>query len=274
MYGRIVSIGFLMVETLIGQERSEKPLPIAWFSVKSIGTWADESKPDRLRTLKPGDPIYRSSRLVRRDPKSANDAAWLSLPDASYHHFSCSQPLVCDKPLDLAKVAHRAEPRLHAFGLVVNTMSGRRRPLRPVLQDTVGELTSVAPSVIVFSASAPPGKYSLAWCLDALSQKCPDEPLPVTIDWNPKEPASLVPGAAVTPGLHRLILLKQAEGEWFYTEEDAWVLMVQGADAKSRVAQVAGAMKSLHEETKSLSDQVGVRVRAVALLAAEAEASK
>lgn len=271
---RTIHVALLTVGLSSGQVPSEKPLPVAWFSTRSRGIWADESQTDKPRILKPGDPIYRSSRLVRRDPKSASDAAWLSLPDGSYQCFACSQALVCDKSLDLSRVSQLAEPHLHALESVVNTMSGRRRPFRPMLHDGVADLTSGIPLGAIFDTGTEAGRYTIAWCLNGLSQKCPDEPVPLAVDWDPKEPDRVFHGSKVSPGLQRLVVLKKVEGDWFYTEEDAWVLLVQGTGAKSRVARVSLSLRSLREETKKLPDQASARVRDVALLAIEAEDAK
>src|SRR5260370_7527220 len=122
MLARIVTVLLLLAPILTGQKATERPLPIAWFSFKSRGNWVDESNPKKPRMLKPGDPVYSSSKLVRRDPKTVSDIAYLSLPDASYRDFPCSQPLVCEKPLDLYEVAQAAEPHPKPFTPLINTM--------------------------------------------------------------------------------------------------------------------------------------------------------
>ena len=269
--GRISRFCFLIVGVSSGQLTGEKSLPVAWVSIKSRGTWVDEAEPSKGRIVRPGDPIFSFSKLVRRDPKSTNDVAWVSLPDGSYQQFACSQALVCDKALDISKLVELAKPHFHDFGTVVNTMSGRRRPLRSILHDDVTELAGGVPTGAVFDPTAAAGTYALAWCRDGLLQKCPDEPEPVMIDWNPKEPTRLMPAPAVRAGLHRLILLRQAAGEWFYTEEDSWLLVVNDPGTRIRVAQ---ALKSLGEETKDLPDQAIARIRAVALLAQEVQTIK
>jgi len=246
MCARIVILAILMTWTSRGQKPSAQPTPIAWFSVKSSGSWVDESDPKHPHVLNPGDPIYLSSELVRRSPKSSTDVAYLSLPDASYQSFACSQPTVCDAPLDLVKVAQVAGPHLSLFQRVISTMSGRRRPAHSVLKDVVVEFGTSLPAAVLANA----GTYSFAWCLNALYQTCPDDPVRVTV-WD------------VGPGLHRLILLKREEDEWFYTEEDAYVLVIGGPGAKSRVAGITDALNTLQSEPEN-------RARIVTLFAIEA----
>ena len=271
MRAGIVAFALLVTPMSRGQ-KSEQPVPIGWFSVKSIGTWVDESDPKSPRVLKRGDPIYRSSKLVRRDPTTSTDSAYISLPDASYASFPCLQPLVCDQPLDLTKVAQSAEPHLPTFRRVINSMSGRRRAAHLVLKDAVVEFSASLSTGIVFSDIAKGGQYSFALCLKALDQKCPDEPVPITTDWDPQKPSSLISLANVAPGLHRLILLKQAEGEWFYTEEDAYLLVVGGKNSKSRAERASDALRILQIETESQRSYFDDRARVMTLLQIESDA--
>jgi hypothetical protein len=67
-----------------------------------------------------------------------------------------------------------------------------------------------------------------------------------------------------------LILVTRIEGEWFYTGEDAWILLIGGDGAKVRVAHIERALELLDEEVHDIPDKVDSRSRIVALLAAEA----
>jgi len=256
----------LISPAVLAQRPPAKPQPVAWFSLHSSGNWVDESDPKNPRILKTGDPVYSTSKLVRREPKSPKDAAWLNLFDQSYAKFTCSEALVCDGPLDLSKVAQAAQPRLPLFQRIVNTMSGKRRPAQAVLQDAAVESGASLPAEAVISSAAKAAKYSFAWCFKALDQKCPDEPVPITVDWNPQRTASPIPLTGVQPGLHRLILLTQVEDEWFYTDQDAYVLVTGGKDAASRVAAASASLRDLRTETEAQPYSSEARARAVILL--------
>jgi hypothetical protein len=158
------------------------------------------------------------------------------------------------------------------FKRTINAISGRRASLSGGfgLRDTVvGFRPEGIPAIQVFDPETKPGSYELAWCANALEKKCPAEPRRVTVKWFGKSDSAevLLPIQGLEPGLNRLVTVGSKQGEWFYTNIDAWVLMVRPErlkDIEARYSALAAELAGFPKE-----DQSRTRTLMVAFLATQ-----
>jgi hypothetical protein len=244
----------LLASSLSAQKTADKKV-IGYFSRKSSGHWIDTSDSKNPRRMVPLAEIYASSRLEREAPKSETDKLWVSLPNGDYPKppFDCSQPTVCERPLDLKRIETAARPQFATFARYTSMLGGQTRSGRSVMTNPLMDTAIAAGAQLradrIFTKSAPGKEYSLAWCSQVSTRNCPDDPVPISVNWDPLDPNAVIPTTDIVPGLHRLRLLNRRAWGWAYDDDyDAYVLVIGGNDADAHVARVAASLASLREE--------------------------
>ena len=237
----------------------QQAVTVGWISRKTIGTWVDLRDPKVPRPLKTGMPIYADSRITRIAVKNRGDTLWVSLQDGSYKEFSCAIPFVCAPVIDLSSLIRAAAPTLPVYNRVINLMSGQRSGGK-VLQDAVASRAKGLSLVDLIVKTDKAGEYFLAWCPKT---ECAKVPEPISVKWSPDEADSRLPLDILGAGLHRVVLARKVGDEWFWTEQSAFVLVLDGPSAErteEKRTEVARLLGTVREETAGTDERTaGIR---------------